>query len=146
MIYLRPRYLKHKEADPKLSIFAICWSVLKIKDNLETRDNTQYSVSDREHKRQSFISKISSAIRKSSVGKISEDDFPNEDERDVGGPNQSAVSAINHDDDDDESINSEDDLRRIEEAISQRGDNVQRSSVTFTTPTKNFVGKASPEK
>ena len=145
MIYLRPRYLKHKEADPKRSFFAICWSVLKTKDNLETRDNTQYSVSEREHKRQSFVSRISSAIRKSSVWKVSEDDFPNEDERDVGDTNRSAAYAMHHVDDD-ESINSEDDLRQIEEAISQRGDDLQRSSVTFTTSTKNFDGKTSPEK
>ena len=157
IIYLRPRYLKHKQANPKSSFFAICWSVLKTKDNLETRDNTQFSLSEREEKRRSIVSMISSAIstgRKSFLDKGSDDD-PSGDDRGTGETNGSTAYPINpefvsggssHDDSDDDSFNSEDDLRRIEEAIAQRGENVQRSSVTFTTSTKNFDGKTSPEK
>lgn len=157
IIYLRPRYLKHKQANPDKSFLFNCLSVLKTKDNLETRDNTQFSISEREGKRRSFVSRISFAIstgRKSFLDKGSDDD-KNGDERGTGVTNGSAAYAIDpevvnaagsDDDDDDDSFNSEDDLRRIEEAIAQRGENVQRSSVTFTTSTKNFDGTSSPEK
>ena len=152
IIYLRPRYLKHKSANPDRSFLAICWSVLKTKDNLG-RDNTQFSVSEREDKRRSFVSRISSAIsngRKSFAEKGSDDDA-NGDERGTSETKQCTSYPIRSDvvggassDDDDDSFNSEDDLSRIEEAIAQRGDNVQRSSVTFTTSTKNFDGTGSP--
>ena len=121
--------------------------MLKTKDNLG-RDNTQFSVSEREDKRRSFVSRISSAIsngRKSFAEKGSDDD-PNGEERGTCESKQCASCPIRSDvvggasSDDDDSFNSEDDLRRIEEAIAQRGDNVQRSSVTFTTSTKNFDG------
>lgn len=148
IIYLRPRYLKHKQANPNRSFWFVCWSVLKTKDNLG-RDNTQFSVSEREDKRRSFVSRISSAIsngRKSFADKGSDDD-PNCAERDTGETNESAAYPIHpglvNGASSDDSFNSEDDLRRIEEAIAQRGENVQRSSVTFTTSTKNFDGTIS---
>ena len=155
IIYLRPRYLKHKSANPNRSFFAICWSVLKTKDNLG-RDNTQYSVSEREDRRRSFVSIISSAISngRKSFGDKGSDDDPSGDNRGTGGTDGSAafpiqpdlVNGNSSDDNDDDSFNSEDDLRRIEEAIAQRGENVQKSSVTFTESTKNFDGRTSPAK
>jgi len=155
IIYLRPRYLKHKSANPNRSFFAICWSVLKTKENLG-RDNTQYSISEREDRRRSFVSMISSAIsngRKSFLDKGSDDD-PSGNDRGTGETNVCAAFAIepdlvngnSSDDNDDDSFNSDDDLRRIEEAIAQRGENVQKSNVTFADSTKNFDGSTSPGK
>lgn len=155
IIYLRPRYLKHKQANPNRSFLSICWTVLKTKDNLG-RDNTQFSVSERENKRRSFVSKISSAISngRKSFAEKGHDEDPNGKERGTGETNESdaypiypgLVNEASSDDEDDDSLNSEDDLRRIEEAIAQRGENVQRSSVTFTTSTKNFDGTTRQEK
>ena len=136
IIYLRPRYLKQKKENPDRSFICNWWTVIRNKNNLETRDNTEYSVSGSE-KRRSFVSKISSLVggRRLSSFLIGVED-QNDDGNGGGSGDLQDINA--HSDDD--SFNPKEDLQQIEEAAGKTSGSPGRGSVTFLVSAKNNHG------
>ena len=154
IIYLRPRYLKEKEKNPERSFVGNCRAVIRTKDNLETRDNTDFSASTLE-KRRSFVSKISCIVesgarRLSALGTSGmEADDQNEND-DVNGNEGSddLRQGANVQSNDDDSFIPEEDLKRLEEAAEKAAsdDSPRRNSVTFSGSVKKFDGSAAQQK
>lgn len=141
IIYLRPRYLKQKQKNPDRSIVDNCYAVIRNKDKLEARDNTEYSVSSSD-KRRSFVSKISSIV---GGRRLSNFHSGVEDQNDNGNGGSGDLQGINAHSDDD-SFNPEEDFQQLGEVAAETDDPPRRSSVTFSETAKTFDGSKTEQK
>mmetsp|Transcript_26905 Transcript_26905/g.58834 ORF Transcript_26905/g.58834 Transcript_26905/m.58834 type:complete len:456 (+) Transcript_26905:511-1878(+) len=138
IIYLRPRYLKQKQANPDRSCVGNWYAVIRNKDNLEARDNTEYSVSGSD-KRRSFVSKISSIVG-SGGRRLSNLNSGVEDHNDNGNGESGELQGM-HEHSDDDSFNPEEEVQRLEATAAEAGvPPRRRSSVTFSESAKTFDG------